>query len=120
MSIRHVPSTVARHDMPGRHAATGHGATFSGHFLSNSAAPSGRETGVQTKPSLTRDGGETRPRGHTEEFGPAGGATRERTDWPVCKLCGRLSLIYVNETCYECCMRDDWRVTPERLLVRGY
>ena len=42
------------------------------------AVSSGVKTGVATKPEARRAGGQTRPRGHTERFGPAGGATRER------------------------------------------
>ena len=117
---RPAPSIAAWPDESGCYVATAPGGTDEKSLTEQSAPPRPDVTGVTTKPSLTRDGGETSPCG-PKQPGPAGGATLEgdRAAWPVCKVCGQWSLLYVNETCYDCIMRDDWRVTADGLLVRG-
>ena len=124
---RPAPSIAAWPDESGCYVATAPGGTDEKSLTEPSAPPRPVRTGVKTKPDLTRAGEETRPRGQKRPR-PAGGVPLEGDGaaGPSCKLCGALAMYangtcwdFINQICYDCIMRDDWRVTADGRIVRG-
>ena len=118
LTQRPAASTAERHDKLCCHSATPPGVTLTEQ--SALPRPVDKTTGVATEP-VTRAGGETRPRGHTERYGPAGSATGEigpHFEGRLCKLCGVRS-VYINGMCQYCIVGDDFHTTPDGRIVRG-